>query len=134
MPTDDPECAWEEAQALRQRGEHGAALALLLPLQSVFEQRAGFWLVLGDLLEEVHGPGVAVASYRKAVDLAPTNELASRSLFHALWNVGRAGDEEAEAAALAEIRRFTSLAHSDWYDKIVAELHDKMDALWPPDD
>lgn len=134
MNMDDSERRFNKALVLRNEGHIKEALKSLIALEPELAERAGFWLVRGDLEERLAGPRAALTSYRRAVTLAPMHELSSRSLFHALWNLGRAGDVDAEEQAITEIRRFTTLADSESYDKIIAELHEKRDLLWPTEE
>lgn len=124
----------QRAATLRDSGDLEGARTLLVSVVEEFRDRAGFWLVLGDIQKELGDMRAAVASFRNAVELAPEHEVASHSLLCVLWRLGRAGDDDAEGDALAEIRRYRSATGSDSYDSIIAELHEKMDLLWPQDD
>ncbi len=58
----------------------------------------------------------AIASFRKAVELAPKSEMAPLGLFHTLLE---SGDRE---TALAEMNRFVSLSHSEEDQALVQQI------------
>ena len=122
---------FQEALALKDAGELTAATDILASLAQEASDSIGFWLVFGDAREELGDLSGAVTCYGNAVRLAPTHELASRSLFHCLWELSQKGDEEAQSRALAEIRRFLSVSDSQVYEEIIQELHLNRQLLWP---
>ncbi len=127
----DQKSPLERAIILRDAGDFEGARVLLESVLDDFKDRASFWLVLGDIHQELADLGAAATSFRRAVELAPEHEVVSHSLFYVLWTLGRAGDDEAEENALAEIRRYRAATGSESYDQIIAELHEKQDLLWP---
>ena len=60
--------------------------------------------MLGHVQWKLVGLANAIESFKTAVQLAPTLELASLGLFHALWEAGRRDD------AFEEMKRFVRLA------------------------
>lgn len=131
MARNEQDSLLEQAISLRDDGDFVAAARLLRPLTKDLGDRVAFWLLLGGMEEEQADLAAAAKCYEQAVQLAPTHELSSRSLFHALWRLGRQGDDVAESMAIAEMRRYTTLAGSEWYEKIINEIHVKRDILWP---
>ncbi|MEP7076560.1 MAG: tetratricopeptide repeat protein [Acidobacteriota bacterium] len=59
----------------------------------------------------------AIDCFQKAVKYAPSWELASRALFHALYERGQ------KDRAFAEVRRFLSIAESKEYLEILNDLN-----------
>jgi predicted Zn-dependent protease len=58
----------------------------------------------------------AIASFRKAVELAPKSEMASLGLFHTLLESGDRAD------AIAEMNRFLSLSDSEEYQTLAQQF------------
>jgi len=118
-----PDGLFQEAIRLREQGQHEEALALLNTMRRELSDYPAYFLVLGNLQEELSRPDEAVQSYREATELAPQNEMVSLGLFHCLWSQWELGDVVAGDQALAEIRRFLSIRDSDEYRRILKGLH-----------
>ena len=75
---------------------------ILNDLLKTTPRSASVHALLGDVQWEQNKTAEAVASFRRAVELAPNSELASLGLFHTLME---SGDKQ---QAIAEMERFMS--------------------------
>ena len=132
MKDEDFRREFETAVALREAGDAVAAMKILESIEAASRQHLNYWLVVGYTKKQLDDFEGAERAFREAVSLRPESELASRGLFHCLWNNGRSGDADAEERALQELGRFLSIADSEYYREIVQELYEKKDLLWPP--
>lgn len=111
---------FERALRLRDEGQIVSAIAVLSELAT---RRPDLAHVAGTLAglqfqhEDFEG---AARNARRAVQLAPRSELASRILFHALYQLRDL------AAAFEELARFRSTKNSLEYDQTLSELHDEL--------
>jgi Flp pilus assembly protein TadD len=71
---------------------------------------------LGLVLFRVEQFALAVRHFEVATKLSPKSELSSLALFHALRAINK------HKAAIAELKRFQSVAHSADYNAIAAEM------------
>ena len=134
MNGDENERLFREAISLRDVGDFQGSLDTLNSIAECLNYSPAFHIVRGDVYCELRDFDSAIDCFRTATKLAPANELASLSLFNCLWELGKQGDNEAESQALKEIRRFLSLSDSSDYRKIIAELHEKRELIWPKEE
>jgi len=102
------------AVELRDLGQLMAAEQIL---QTIASKYPGYWppyLFLGDIYDDLERYQEAEDMFQKVVTIKPNYPIASRTLFHALWDLGK------EKEALEEIRRFLSVA--DWNDEKANEI------------
>ena len=76
-------------------------------------------MFLGATLWELGRLAEAEPYAQETVRLSPMSELASKCLFHILWDSGET------AAAVDEIHRFLSVSESPDYEDILKEISDK---------
>lgn len=107
---------FEEALRLRDAGKMVEAEAILSLLAHQRPEVAAVHGMLGDVLSRQGKTREAAASFRRATDLSPGSELASISLFHALYELGDIG------AAFEEMRRFRRRGQSAEYDQLIRDL------------
>lgn len=107
---------FDEALRLRDAGSFIEAEAILSQLARQRPDVAAVHGMLGDLREKLGKLREAVASYQRSTELNPSSELASISLFHALYQLGELD------AALEEMRRFRTRRSSLEYDRLVRDL------------
>lgn len=101
-----------QALELKNQERYAEAVQLLEQLREKNPQSASVHAILGEVLWEQIGASEAIAAFQKAVELAPTSELASLGLFHTLFEIG---DKQ---RALQERNRFLSLSDSEEYAAI----------------
>ncbi len=97
------------AVELRDSGQLMVAEQILQNMASKYSDYWPPYLFLGDIYDDLERYQEAEDMFQKVVTIKPNYDLASRTLFHALWDLGK------EKEALEEIRRFLSVA--DWNDK-----------------
>jgi len=86
-------------------------------LQNIASKYPDYWLpylFLGDIYDDLERYQEAADMFQKAVTIKPNYAIASRTLFHAQWDLGK------EKEALEEIRRFLSVA--DWNDEKTKDI------------
>ena len=110
---------FEEALLLRDSGRPHEALNILSQLLSYDGNRdAGILALMGDIYGDANEPAESTKCFQKAVELAPTAEIPSLGLFHALWDSGD------RAGAFAELKRFLSIAQSEEHFRLIEEMRD----------
>lgn len=112
-----PEIAPEFNEAIRLKNEGRLAHAerIFLDLTRRAPIGATFGM-LGHVQEKLGKLGEAAASYRRATECSPGSELASISLFHALFELGDLD------AAFAEMLRFRWRGPSPEYDLLIRDV------------
>ncbi len=110
---------FSKAISLRDKGEYNLAKNIFLKIIGIEKHEPSYYLILGQIEKNLGLLNSAEQYFRKAVELLPDHELASRALFHALWNQDKTED------ALDEIRRFQSISDSEHYREIMAEINEK---------
>ena|SRR5690606_9893045 len=109
----------KDALKLRDSGDLLASLNILSRLLGYEQKRdAGILTIMGDLYENTNDIPQAINCFRKAIELAPTAELPSLALFHALWDSGHYNE------GFAELRRFLSIAQSEEHFRLIEEMRD----------
>jgi predicted Zn-dependent protease len=122
MSSDQHESRFQEALALRDSGDLRGARDLLTELSKLRSDSAALFAVLGKLNWDLGDFDSAINAFEHATRLAPQSEAASLGLFHCLW------ESKHVSAAIDEIRRFQSAAHSQDYDAIVDNL--RSNGIW----
>jgi len=116
---------FEKATRLRDAGKLSEAAAVLVSLADRYPEDAPVHGMLGHVYDGLGKTREAAASFRRATDLAPRSELASISLFHALYELGDLD------AAFAEMRRFKRTQRpSPEYDLLINDLKEEL----PPEE
>lgn len=112
----DYKSRFESANRLRKQGDPNGAIRVLRALVAEFPDKAAAYLVIGDILwDEGRLPAASVA-FRAATRRFPKLEIASRGLFHTLWEQSRTD------AAFREMKRFQSISFSQTYKEIIDEI------------
>jgi tetratricopeptide (TPR) repeat protein len=107
------------ALALRNSGDLEGACNKLSLLIEEFPDYPAPYVIKGGILLGLKLLDEAIWCFRRAVELRPRAELASRGLFHSLYDDGK------DLLAFEEIRRFIlSGGRSKVYDEIIAEAVD----------
>lgn len=101
-----------QAIDLKNRERYAEAAQILEQLRENYPQSASVHAILGEILWQQKGATQAVPLFQKAVELAPTSELASLGLFHTLLETGE------KQRAVQEMNRFLSLSDSQEYEAI----------------
>ena len=101
-----------QAIDLKNQERFAEAAQILEQLRESYPQSASVHALLGEVLWQQHGAAQAIPAFQRAVELAPTSELASLGLFHTLLETG---DKQ---RALQEMNRFLSLSDSEEYEAI----------------
>ena len=115
--TDDEfKTLYAEAFALKKTGQFVEARERLTLLALERPDYAPVHGVLAGVLFELNEFREAVREFGTAARLSPRSELASLGLFHSLLKLGE------RTAAIAEMKRFTSLRESPEYALLQAEL------------
>lgn len=105
-----------QAIKLNRMGNQSAALRILKPLAISHPRSAPVAGYLGGIYFEAGRIDEAVECFRRASTLSPRSELPSLGLFHSLWATGDRN------GALAEMRRFVSIAPSAEYARLIEDL------------
>jgi len=113
---DDIRPEFDEALRLRDAGKMAEAEAILSRLAERRPDVAAVHGMLGHVEEELGRINDAAVSYRRATELSPASELASISLFHALYELGDLD------GAFDEMRRFRCRGPSPEYDQLIGDL------------
>jgi len=108
-----------KAMTLKDEGKLEESLIYLKEIESEFSNSVQFSLAMGNIYRKMDRSNEALVCFRKATRLDPKFEFASLGVFHTLW------DLDMIDKALAEIRRFQTISHSEDYVEIIKELHDK---------
>jgi predicted Zn-dependent protease len=113
------EARFNEAIRKRDTGDLDGSRETLEALSLEFPGRSAIWGTLGAIYFEQDRLEEAIGAFQKATVLSPQSELASISLFHALFDSGRRQD------AFAEMRRFLALVpDSEEYRLLRSEMAD----------
>jgi len=107
---------FKEAVDLKNQGRSADAEQILNDLLVISPASASVHALLADTLWDQGQLTQAIASFRKAVELAPKSEMASLGLFHTLLE---SGDRE---GAIAEMDRFLSLSDSEEYQALAQQF------------
>ena len=105
-----------QAIKLNRMGKQSSALRILEPLARSHPRSAPVQGYLGGIYFDAGRIDEAVECFRRASTLSPRSELASLGLFHSLWAAGERNK------ALAEMRRFVSIAPSAEYARLIEDL------------
>jgi predicted Zn-dependent protease len=123
MTEDEFKALFAEAFSLKKANKFVEARALLKPLAFERPDYASVRGVLAGVLFELEEYKEAAREFREVTRLSPRSELASLGLFHSLLEIGD------RTAAVAEMKRFTSLRESPEYASLrsafQAELGDE---------
>lgn len=118
--------AFNEAFFFDDLGQHEKALSIRLSLEKKFPKHKLLLIALGTSYEKLCQLEKAEEYYRRAVKLYPKEEIASKFLFHFLWDDDEdLWSENRRDEAFEEIRRFQSISHCEDYMEIVREINDK---------
>jgi predicted Zn-dependent protease len=94
------------------------SLELLYQLEETGIRQAAVQGMIGSLLYLRKGDAAKAMKYlKKATDVSPRSEMASVSLFHALFDMGKTD------GAFDEMRRFTAITDSEEYRRILDEIN-----------
>lgn len=107
---------FKEAISHRDAGELGAARDILADLAMSPDATAAVFAVLGSIHWDLGDLSSAIRCFQDAAQIAPTAEVVSVGLFHTLFEAGR--HEE----AFDEMRRFLSIADSEEYQQLLADI------------
>ncbi len=107
---------FNRALKLRDQGRRLASLAIFNRLIESYPTKPAVWGMRGHVLDLLGRTAEALASFREAVWLSPSSDVASRALFHALIKVGRVDDAFLEAA------RYLNGRESAEYHTLMSEL------------
>lgn len=121
MIDDEFKALFEQAMGLKKAGNLVEATRCLARLALERPDYAPVRGVLAGVLFELNDFAQAVREFRAASRLSPRSELASLGLFHSLLNTGD------RAAAVAEMKRFTSPRQSAEYDSLRAEFEAELE-------
>jgi predicted Zn-dependent protease len=108
---------FDRAVKLKDQGDFAGAQQIVEQLIAAEPTSAGLHWFLGMLSWEQGASDKAERAFRRATELNPHSENASLGLFHCLWETGR------QAEALGEIKRFLTIAESQDYRQILAEIN-----------
>jgi len=71
---------------------------------------------IADHYEKLGEFSKSIKYYYEAVEIEPEYELASKSLFHALWDLDRTDE------AFEEVQRFVKVTGSEAYSEIISDI------------
>jgi len=126
MNDNKAEIAFNEAFFFDDLGEYEKALSIRKSLEKKFPKHKLLMIALGNSYENLRQLKKAESYYRKAVELYPKEELASKFLFHLLWDDDEEFWEETRRdEAFEEMHRFQSISHCEDYMEIVREINTK---------
>ena len=115
-PEHPEEELFNAAIALRDSGDLEGACEKFSLLIKEYPNFAAAYVLKGGVLRSLQNLEEAIWCFRRAVELKPKAEIASRSLFHSLWGKGN------QIAAMEEIKRFVLAGGtSQAYKKIIFE-------------
>jgi len=118
--TDDEfKTLYAEAFCLKKAGKFVEARECLKRLALERPDYASVRGVLAGVLFELNEFEEAATEFRATSRLSPRSELASLGLFHSLLRIGD------RAAAIAEMKRFTSLRESAEYASLLSEMREE---------
>ena len=110
----------DQAIKLKNRGDFAGSVKILKSAVKEFPEDGPTWWLLGaTYYYGLDQPRRAIPCFRRAIAIGPQSEGASLGLFHSLWSC------DLVKQAIAEMKRFQSVAHSTDYDEIFAELCEK---------
>jgi len=116
--TEEEKRQFSEAQERSKSNDLPGTLEALKSLVLQRPDSAMFSATYANTLKESGDLEGALHYFRRAVVIEPTKELYSLGLFHCLWRL------EKREEALAEMRRFVSIAESADYQQILRELNE----------
>ena len=105
------------AMSLKRDGQLSNAASIIEGLVDSYPESAKLLCALAGVYWDMGNLKRATRQFEKAVELAPTLELASLGLFHCLW------EQKHQDAAFNEMKRFMAVATSDDYVRIIEELN-----------
>ena len=105
-----------KAKALSRRHDIPGVIKVMEELSVSYPDNAKIRAILANAYWDSADVSSSEREFRKAVELAPTLQIASLGLFHCLWDLNRRDE------ALAEMKRFMALADSEDYKAILEEL------------
>ena len=108
---------YNKAVGLRKEGRDIEAVIILRQIVDLHPDLAAAHNFLGSILWKKGDLDEAITCFIQAVKNAPKWELASRALFHTLYEKGQ------KDRAFAEIRRFLSVSDSKEYSQILNDLN-----------
>src|SRR5438132_1638127 len=100
---------FKQAMDLKNEERFVETVQILERLLTMNPNSASVHALLGDSLWDLGRLPEAIDSFQRAVELAPTSEMASLGLFHTLLESG------AKQRAIAEMDRFLSVSDSEEY-------------------
>ncbi len=109
-------CYMSLAIELKNQDQYDEAAGLLCVVAESHTESASVHALLADVFWEKGDLEKAVLSFRRAVELSPTSEMASLGLFHTLW------ESKDKPGAVSEMHRFLSVSKSEEYAGIAKEL------------
>ncbi len=121
---EDPTVDDEFARAVEQRskGNHAAALQILLPLESELSNARGYLAVVAHSYWQLSKLDEAIAWFQRATEVAPSYEKASLGLFHCLYEKGLVD------AAFDEWKRFARVRPSSpRYAELMKDLRSELE-------
>jgi len=119
MRNDRVKALFDQAMDKKRGGEFVAAQAILVPLVAERPDNAKLRAALGDAFWKGEDLINAIEQFKFAVNLNPSWELISRSLFHCLWDAGKREE------AMAEMSRYLAIADSIEYRKILKAIENR---------
>jgi len=106
--SDSPwEDAYRQALASWEAGDASSAIETLEGLVSLHPEAGPLRALLGAIYRDTKALEPALEQLEEAVRLLPESDMASRGLFHTLWDLDRAPE------ARDELRRFLAITDSD---------------------
>lgn len=115
-PEGDEGRTLQAAIDLRDRGEIDHAIEILLDLVETTPERASVHGVLAGVYFEAESMALAAHHFKRASELSPGSELASRGLFHAYLELGQ------KEQAIQELRRFIAHRGSEEFEGLLEAL------------
>ena len=109
---------FKQASDLWHDGEPQAALEIFHRLAAEHPQQPAITGMIGSIYFSEKDYEQARVYFHETVCMSPKSELASRGLFHSLWQIGE------RDAAFAEMKRFVSISESAEYDRLICEMNE----------
>jgi predicted Zn-dependent protease len=126
MPSDEKKIVdvlLDRALAHSRKGQIEQAAEVLRAGVRIFPDHASLWGLLGSMEYQLKAWQRSAKAYREAVRRSPESKLASLGLFHSLMHLGK------QRSAIAELKRFQSVSHSDDYDAIARQMNIRVPAI-----
>ena len=108
---------FNRALELSREGHHDLAIQILSGIAQEYPKFAGVFGVMGNIYRKIGDLENAIRCFQKTVDLSPLSELASLGLFQSLQDANRKNE------AIAEMRRFLSIARSEEYNRFLQDIN-----------